>query len=240
MVPSLLQAEQYEIQISYGRWSLSPFTTLLEKESENLVKEGLEQLVDPVLPKYIQVIIQSDIDFSSSGQFVSLNFWYNFKNTRCSLGLKGELIDFSLPYTMFYEQTVDFQDYNLAKLEVQADGEVGLRSGTLSLLGRWAPISGPAFKWWFYGGMTLFFYEGEVENRQNIKLETLIGDVNYSGAFDNSIDDLRKLSGDIPEVLFSPAVGTQVQFRFHKYLGLNLDAFLSQGSFFSGGIYLIF
>ncbi|MBN2245687.1 MAG: hypothetical protein JW755_07565 [Candidatus Aminicenantes bacterium] len=240
MIPYLIQADQYEIQISYGRWSLSPFTTLLEKESENLVKEGLKQVVDPFLPSYIQYIIQSNIDFSSSGQFVSLNFWYNFKNARYSLGFKGELIDFSLPYTMLSEQTLNFQDFKLAKIKIHAEGEVDLRSGTLSLLGRWSPVSGPVFKWWLYGGMTLYFYEGEVEIRPKIDLETPIGNINYSGVFDNSIDYLRELSGAVPAVLFSPSVGTQLQFVFHKDMGLVLEASLSQGSYFSGGMYFRF
>ena len=240
LTASLSQGEQYEFQISYGRWSLSPFTTLLEKESENLVKEGLKQLVDPILPRYTQSLIQSNIDFSSSGQFISLNFWYNFKNNRFSLGIKGDYIDFSLPYLMVSYQNVDFLNFSLVKLKLNGNGEVNLRSETLSLLGRWAPLSGSAFKWWFYGGVTLFFYEGDVEIRQEIELETPVGDFNYEGSFDHTIKDMRRLNDDIPAFFFSPEFGTQFQFVFHKNLGLILDASLSQGSYLSAGLFFIF
>lgn len=238
-VPSLL-ADKFEFQLSYGRWSLSPFTTILEKESENLVKEGLKQLVDPLLPRYTQSIIQSNIDFSSSGQFVCLNFWYNFKNTRFSLGFKGNYIDFSLPYMMVSQQTIDFLNFTLVKLDLQGNGQVDLRSGTLSLLGRWAPLSGPVFKWWFYGGVILYFYEGDVSIQQNIVLDTPVGDLSYAGSFDHTIEEMRKLSEDIPASFFSPEFGTQLQYAFHQHLGLFIDVSISQGSFFSAGIYFIF
>ena len=237
--PSLM-AGNFEFQLSYGRWSLSPFTTILEKESENLVKEGLKQLVDPLLPRYTQSIIQSNIDFSSSGQSVSMNFWYNFKSNRFSLGFKGNYINFSLPYMMLSQQTIDFLNFTLVKLDLQGDGEVNLRSGTLSLLGRWAPVSGSVFKWWFYGGVILYFYEGDVSIQQKIVLDTPIGDLSYAGSFDHTIEEMRKISEDIPASFFSPEFGTQVQYAFHRHLGLYIDISVSQGSFFSGGIYLTF
>ena len=237
--PSLV-AGNFELQLSYGRWSLSPFTTILEKESENLVKEGLKQAVDPVLPRYTQSIIQSNIDFSSSGQFVGLNLWYNFKNSRFSLGFKGNYINFSLPYEIMSQQTIDFLNFNLVKLDLQGNGEVHLRSGTLSFLGRWAPLSSPVFKWWFYGGVILYFYEGDVGIQQKIVLDTPIGDLSYAGSFDHTIKDMRDLSEDIPASFFSPEFGSQFQYAFHEHLGLIIDISLSQGSFFSGGIYFIF
>lgn len=237
---SSLMAGNFEFQLSYGRWSLSPFTTILEKESENLVKEGLKQLVDPLLPRYTQSMIQSNIDFSSSGQFVCFSFWYNFKNSRFSMGFKGNYINFSLPYEMLSQQTIDFLNFTLVKLDLQGNGQVNLRSGTLSCLGRWAPLSGPVFKWWFYGGVILYFYEGDVSLQQKIVLNTPIGDLTYAGSFDHTIEEMRKISDDIPASFFSPEIGTQLQYAFHQHMGLFIEASVSQGSFFSGGIYFIF
>ena len=73
----LTQAQGVEFQLTYGRWSLSPFTTIVERESENMVRESYRRFVEDFLPGLALSSFLSRIELSSSGQYFSFAFWYS-------------------------------------------------------------------------------------------------------------------------------------------------------------------
>ncbi|MFC2170159.1 hypothetical protein ACFLRM_06330, partial [Acidobacteriota bacterium] len=62
LLPSIIQAEKFDIQVSYGIWTLSPFTTIIEHESEDLIKQEFLEIVRPFLPEDIFSTFQSRVD----------------------------------------------------------------------------------------------------------------------------------------------------------------------------------
>jgi len=235
---SFVSSEGIELQVNYGTWSLSPFTTIVERESEHLIKREFHRLVEPIFPGYVTDIVLSDIDFASSGQYLALTLWYNFRNSRLALGVRGNYTDFSLPYDIYAKQSIRFLNFDLVSLETQGRGDINLTSITFSFLGRWKAFSSNRIGFYVYGGLLFFPYEGDLYLEQNSLLETPIGDITYEGSYDHTIKEVRKLDEDIPSMIFSPELGIQFQYRFLDELGLAVDASLSQGSFVSAGLFL--
>ncbi|GAG64217.1 unnamed protein product, partial [marine sediment metagenome] len=56
---SVVQAGDLEFQLSYGRWTMSPFVSYVERETENLIKTELIRLLDPFLPRDMYSTFQS-------------------------------------------------------------------------------------------------------------------------------------------------------------------------------------
>ena len=92
-----LQAEKIEIQISYGGWSLSPFITSVEKETERIIGDELYHIVYLFLPGAALSAFQSDIDLISSGKSLDFSIWHKIGQGNFSLGLKGQYYSFHLP-----------------------------------------------------------------------------------------------------------------------------------------------
>jgi hypothetical protein len=236
MPQALVKADKIDIQISYGGWTLSPFVSTLENESEDLIRREYTRLMETVIPGYVYSTFLSDVNLSSSGHFYSLGLWYNFKHSRFSAGLKAEYFDFQLPYIIDFEQSIDFLGYQLVSLKTEGEGDVSIKSMTFSLLGRWAALSGNTFKLYLKGGITLFPINGKLFISQNTVIETILGDLTYEGEFDNTLDQIRQWNSSLPSLLISPSLGIQGQLRIMDSVGLFLDVTLSQGGFLSAGL----
>ncbi|MDP2916078.1 MAG: hypothetical protein Q8O91_11585, partial [Candidatus Aminicenantes bacterium] len=44
------QTKRFDIQLSYGGWSLSPFRSVVERECERLIKSEFNKLVESTIP----------------------------------------------------------------------------------------------------------------------------------------------------------------------------------------------
>ena len=235
-----LFADKLDFQISYGKWSMSPFTTVIENESENLVRREFTSLTEEILPGPVFSAVLSDIDFSSSGAILSLALWYNFGKSRFSLGFKGQYFDFELPYSIFSQQAISFLNYSLVEMETSGQGTVNLSGMAISLLGRWAAFSSKKSRVFIYAGMKFYPYRGDITLDQSTRIQTPLGDINYDGSFGHTINQVRELGADIPTLIVSPSLGAQFQAAILKKTGLFLDISLSQGTFFSGGLFFSF
>jgi len=232
-------AENVEIQLSYGRWSLSPLTTIVERESENMIRETYRRFVEDFFPGLALSSFITAIDLSSSGQYFCFGFWYNLKNTQFSLGLRGNYVDFQLPYSIDADQSISFLQYELVRLKTSGEGEVNINSLTISVLGRWKALSQGRIGLFLYGGLIFFPYQGDLSINQNTMIQTPLGDLVYQGALDQTISQIRTWNEDVPLTIISPEVGMQFQVKLLKNLGLVLDVALSQGSLFSAGLFFI-
>lgn len=231
-----LQAEKIEIQISYGGWSLSPFITSVEKETERIIGDELYQIVSAFLPGTALSVFQSDIDLSSSGKSLDLTLWHKIGQSNFSLGLKGQYYSFHLPYSLDSKQSISFFSFPLFELEAQAEGDINLNSVILSPLARWTTLAGENFKLFLYGGFAIFHYNGDYRLKGNVLIRSPLGDFEYDGEDSQNIENLREWSDRIPSWIISPSLGMMMQAKLTKGFGLLLDISLSHGFFFSAGI----
>ena len=233
LFPSLLTAEGFDLQLSYGRWTLSPYTSLVERESENLIKRELTRLVDSILPQDVFSTFE-DINLSSSGEMVSCSLWYRFN--RFSLGLKGDYFEFDMPFTLSAEQSITFLDIELANVRTEGRGEVRLSALMVSLLARWEVLALSRFSLFVQGGLSALPYDGEVYLDQHTVIGTPLGDLEYSGDLSETIDNIRSWDEDIPSVLWAPVFGISGRYLVYRGLGVFLDVGFSQGTVVAAGL----
>ena len=232
---SVVQAGDLEFQLSYGRWTMSPFVSYVERETENLIKTELIRLLDPFLPRDMYSTFQS-VDLSSSEEILAFSLWYNFGKGSFSLGLKGEYFDFILPYSIYSEQSVNIFDYQLTRMETNGQGEVRLNSVILSLLSRWEIFSQSKFRFYLFGGLTLLPYNGEISLEQTTLLQTPVGDISYDGIYSETINTIRGWDDSIPSYLLSPTFGISLKYNLGRRLGIIADLYISQGTFLAAGL----
>ena len=106
-LPPPCRAGRFDIQLSYGLWSASPFGSLIERETENMIRSELERLLNSVLPPSAFSTLE-DVSLSSSGHQAALSLWYRFNTF--SLGIRGAYFRYKLPYTIQLEQSIAFWD----------------------------------------------------------------------------------------------------------------------------------
>ena len=232
-----LHAEKFEIQISYGGWSLSPFISSVEKASERIIGDELYNIVSTLLPGTALSAFRSAVDLSSSGKSLDLSLWYKIGRSNFSLGLKGQVYRFYLPYTLDSVQSIGFLGFPLFELDSQVEGEISLRSVILSPLARWTALSSKNFKLSLYGGFAVFHYDGDVLLNGNVIVKTPLGDFEFQGEISQSLEELREWSDGIPSWMLSPSLGLVMQYNLSKEFGLVVDLSLSHGFFFSAGVF---
>lgn len=232
-----LPAEKVEILISYGGWSLSPFITSVEKETERIVGKELYQIVDTLIPGAGLAVFLSNIDLSSSGKSLDLSLWLKVGRSNFSLGIKGQYYSFHLPYTLDSVQSISLLGFPVIEINAQAEGDINLQSFILSPLARWTALSGKNFRLSLYGGAAIFHYDGDFLLNGSVLLKTPLGDLEYQGEVFQSFEELRELIEGIPSWMLSPSLGMQMQYKVNKNFGLLLDVSLSHGFFFSAGLF---
>lgn len=226
-------AQKVEFQLSYGGWSFSPFATLVEREAENLIKDELTRVVDTVFAPDVFSTFES-IDISSSGRIAALTMWVNWE--RFSLGLESDYFEFSLPFTISAEQSVSFFATELLNVQTDGHGEVHLHSVMFSFLTRWAVVSSPRYKLFLRGGLNLMPFDGEISFDQRTVVATPLGNAEYSGAYSETIKNIRGWDEDIPALLFAPSFGINFQYNPIPRLGVFAGVAIHQGWYVSAGL----
>jgi hypothetical protein len=232
-VPVFARAQTFDLEIGYGRWTFSPFVSLVENETERLIEEELIRVLEGFLPRDRFSTFES-IELSSSGDILTAALWSGFG--RFALGLEAGLFDFRIPYTVTAGQAVRFLDFEAAALRTEGSGEVRLRSVMVSLLGRWEVLSSRRFRLRLHGGLNMLPYQGEVSLRQRTVITTPLGDVEYEGGFSQSLARLRGWNDDIPALIFAPALGADLRYDPGSRVGLCLGLSLRQGIVWSAGL----
>lgn len=233
---SRLLADRWDIQVAYGGWSLSPFTTAVEQKSEEMIREEYFRLLHPLLEDrgFTRNIFQ--VDMGSSGKHLALGAWYNFGQGRFSLGLHGRYFHYRIPYDIYSRQIITFLGYPMAEFETQGSGKVSLGSVIVSLLGRYKVLDADKLAVFLYGGVSVMPFDGKFKVKGNTALVTPIGDFEYQGAEEYFIKEIRKWDERVPSSILSPAAGCSLQYKLSREIGLILDAALSHGAVYSAGI----
>lgn len=237
LLSDISEAGKLELQISYGRWTLSPFTTVVERESEELIQKELRRLLSPSYPENVYSLYSPQVDLGSSGYFLSLAVWYNFANSPFSIGLKGQYFDFRVPFSAFIEQSFTILGQELIRIETRGEGDLKLSSISASVLGRWTFLLQPKFQLSVFGGLNLFPYKGTIFLDGQVLIRSPLGDVLYQQSDSPTLDDVRQWDDQIPSLLVSPELGLSFQYRFTRRVGVFIDVAISQGASVSLGMF---
>ena len=238
LLSDISEAGKLELQISYGRWTLSPFTTVIERESEDLIRNELQRLLSPSYPENVFSLLSSPkVDLGSSGYFVSLAVWYNYENSPFSLGLKGQYFDFRMPFSAFLDQSFTILGQELIKIETQGEGDLNLSSFTASVLGRWTFLLQPKFQISVFGGLNIFPYKGTIDLDGQVLIRSPLGDVLYRQSDSPTLDEVRQWDDQLPSLLVSPELGLSFQYRFTRKMGVFIDVAIFQGASISLGMF---
>jgi hypothetical protein len=237
ILAGVLCAGELEVQLSAGRWSLSPFTSAVERETEKLIRDEFRLLLSPIFGENEFSLFQPQIDLRSSGYFLSMALWYNFSNSPFSIGLKGQYYNFTIPYSAFAEQSIEILGLELTKVEAHGKGELKLNSIGASILGRWAFVLQPKIRVSLFGGLNFFPYKGTIYIDGQISVSSKFGDFEYRQSDSFTLGEIRKWNDRVPSLLIAPELGLCVQFKFARRLGALLEVSVSQGTYLSVGLF---
>ncbi len=232
-------SRKFEFRASYGGWTFSPFLSAVERASERLASQEYDIVVASFLLGQVFPEFSPKIDMSSSGHFFSFGCWINLTD-RWSVGLEGDVLKCRLPFSLDVNQVIAILGYPVAVVHASGLGDVRLNALVVSLLGRWAPVRTKTFAVYLKGGVMAFPYNGAFSVDLTVRAETPLGDLSFSGPITQTIEEMRDLGVDAPRLIVSPLAGMIVQAEIFRGVGLFLDATVSQGTFFSGGLFVSF
>lgn len=230
-----LSAASVRFEFSASAWSLRPFTTPIEDETENVIEREILRFLKPVLEYVTLPPIRENLTLDSSGGCWSAAVWVPVSD-RLELGVRGGAARLRVPFILSVEQSYEILGYDLVKIRGDADGRVRFTTVLVGLLGRWTVLRRGRLAWSFSAGATALPFKGDVEGRYVLTAETPLGPVAKSGDDRITIEELREVYEDIPAVLIAPWVSTACAVRLSGRLELVLEAGLSQGSFLSAGL----
>jgi hypothetical protein len=236
----MARAGAVEIRVGYGGWTLSPFHSTVETRCEEVIQGEFFELLNSILPESFLSPIRTNIEFSSSGTFLSAEFWIPLPRSRFAVGLRGDLIDFRAPFTASANETIDIFGFPIANLSGYGHGTVELNGLGLSLLGRWTAVASRRVDLSLRAGLSAFPFQGRVTMDLEASASTILGNLNYQGRLDRTIAEIREGNDEVPSLIIAPMVGLDCGVRITPRTGVFANLSISQGTFLSGGFFVSF
>jgi hypothetical protein len=224
------------VELAASAWSLQPFTTPIEDETENVIEREILRFLRPVLQYITPPPIRENLELESEGVCGSATLWVPLLSNRLEAGARVSYARLRVPFVLTVEQTYEILGYDLVKVRGAADGRVRFDTMMFGLLGRWTFLRSGRLSWSLTAGATALPFEGDVEGRYELSASSPIGSISKTGSDRITIEELRRDHEDIPSVLVAPFLSTACAIRVSGRIGLVLEAALSQGSFLSAGL----
>lgn len=229
-------AADIEIEASYGYWSLSPFSGVVEQQSREMIETQIEAALGAL--SYFLDIDRLKSDFSGSdGRYLGLGVWFPAKK-RVSLGARVDWLELRMPFTCSFEQHIYVPGLAAVNIFASGNGQVNIDSPMLSLLCRWRAVSGRKLDTFIYTGLSWLPLEGDfsLQGQANVYYST--GKIEEPIVVEKQgLDRLRQDFGMPPKSVLSPWLGVSVHYRPWRTAGLKLDLSFSQGSLLSLGFF---
>jgi len=237
--PAFGQDRKFEIEAGYSGWTLAPFHPLLESRTEQAAREAFRgALGSSVLGSILSPLVATARFGDSSGQSFSATLWMRLGASRFSLGFRADAFSFRLPFTIEARESVSIFGLSLAEIDGRSTGTARIRGLGGSILGRWMAVRTRRFDLALAAGLTLFPYEGTIDQVVQAEVWTLLGDAAVSGPYDMTIDEARRLSaGRIPKALVTPSASITARWRLVENAGIFAGLASIQGVFISGGLF---
>jgi hypothetical protein len=235
--PAWGQTRKFEVEAAYSGWTLAPFHPLIERRTETAAREAFRDALGSTLLGSILSPLATTSDFGgSSGRSFTATVWKRLGRSRFSIGFRADAFEFDLPYTIEARETVAIIGIPLVEIEGRSVGTVRVRGLGGSVLGRWTAVESRIFDLALIAGVTLFPYEGKIDQDIQAALRSPLGDAILSGPYDLTIAEARRWSEGIPRAILSPTAGVAARFWLSGKLGISASVAASQGVFASGGL----
>jgi hypothetical protein len=235
--PASGQDRKTVIEAAYSGWTLAPFHPFLERRTETAAREAFRDALGSTILGSILSPLSTAADFGgSSGRSFTAAVWKRLGPSRFSIGLRADMFEFRLPYSISVRETVSILGVPLAEIEGRSAGAVRVRGIGGSVLGRWAAIESGRVELALEAGLTLFPYEGTIDQDIQATLRTTLGDATLSGPYDMTIAEARRWTERIPRAVLSPTAAIAGRLWLSRNLGLTASLAASQGVFVSGGL----
>lgn len=229
----------WEFEMAGGPWTMSPFRSPVERETEAMLRDEFARLVDAVFLERIIVLHLLGVDLDSSGKNLSLGAWHTLSPGTFSLGLRLGWSDYRIPFQVSSRHGIAVFGLPLGELEARGDGEVRIRSAMVSALARWNAFKRKAVGISLYGGVAFLPFRGTLDVEGTAVLRTPLGDITVHGSEKTSLEDIRKWNPRVPACIAAPVIGITGRVGVSERIGLLLDASFAHGTVLSAGLFLV-
>lgn len=234
-IPLRLQGGRFEWQLTAGAWSLEPFTSPVAKAATRLIQEEVDDLLVPILSEFAFFTFQPRIQLSSRGYFFAVSTWYKLAAGKYALGISASYLHFTLPFRLSAEQDFFILDIPVAHVSTQGEGRLDLRTVMFKVQGRWRISHGRRISIFAGLGLSLMPFQGDYFLPLTVKVDSILGSVEFPYTENTTIARLRAENSDIPVLILSPALAVSMHYRLRTKTELLIELNLSPGTFISVG-----
>jgi hypothetical protein len=231
--------ETWEFECAWGPWTLSPFRSPVERESEAAIRSAFVQLIDSA---YLDRIVSVDAvraDLDSSGTNLSLAAWHHLHPGTVSLGIRIGWADYRIPFRVSSRHEIGLFGFPLGELETHGDGTVRIRSVMVNMLARWNAVRNERYRLSVYGGAAVLPFTGNLDVDGSAVLRTPLGEIRAQARESFELDTLRAWDPRTPSLITAPVIGISGRALAWRRLGFLLDVGFAHGTAVSAGLFIV-
>lgn len=219
---------------------MSPFTSTVEVQCEQIVEAAVKERVGRELPGFITTAFEQNVDLTSAGQFVGVEVARQISGDRFRVGGSVTYVELDMPYVLDARQSLSLGRFELADAVTTGTGTVHIKAFDLAFLAGWSLYRTDRFLITLGSGINILPVQGTIAMDNRTTISTRLASRSFERTGEESIDELRSKNEAISGILVSPLVSATLQVRAFKQGGVVFRTLLSQGTFLSGGAYLRF
>ncbi len=230
-----LAASAWEWQLSFGPWTLQPWTSPAEHQAQRIVSSEANRLLAPLLSEFSISAFDPDIAMRSQGHFFSAGCWRRLGGGRFAVGLAAAYLDLSLPFTLNDERDIYYQGFPVAHISTRGAGRLDLRTFMLEARARWRTFHSGRFVAYAGPGLTLLRFNGGLHLPLTASVQTIFGSAELRETEERTLAELRADNADVPAWSLAPALNSSLHYRLGSGSRIFLEINLSQGMFLAAG-----
>jgi len=229
----------WEIEATWGPWTLSPFRSPLERETEAVIRDEFGRLIESAFLERVLSLDRIRADLDSSGQAFTVTAWRDVHKGTVFLGLRISRADFRIPFRISSRYDLHVFGVRLGELETHGEGTVRIRSTLMALLARWNVVRHRAWEVSLYGGAAVLPFQGDLEAEGTAVLRTPLGDISAHARDRADLDEIRAWNSRVPGSITAPLIGAAGRVRISKSLGVILDVSFGHGTAAAAGFTIV-
>ena len=231
-----LAASAWEWQLSFGPWTLQPWTSPAERQAQRIVSSEANRLLAPLLSEFSIIAFNPDIAMRSRGHFFSAGCWRRLGGGRFAVGLAAAWLDLALPFTLHDERDIYYQGFPVAHVATRGEGRLDLNTFMLEARTRWRVLRSGRFAAYAGPGLTLLRFNGALRLPLVASVQTIFGSIELRETEERTLAELRTDNADVPAWSLAPALYSSLHYRLGSGSRIFLEISLSQGTFLAAGI----
>lgn len=235
-VATPVRAERPDIRFSAGGWGLAPFTSVVESQGEKLIENLVVGRIGEIAPQLVSMTSEQQVDFRSSGAFVSIGIDCPVRGGAFRLGGALNYIRFDIPYSVRMKQSLAIVGVAVATASTTGEGTLRLRGIGATASGEWDFLRREHLRLGLIGGISVLPISGDANITGKTDVSTPFGDLHIEGSRAARLSDIRKGIQSVPSTIVSPMLGVSARFRAGSRTSLCTQVVFSQGVFVSAGL----